>query len=106
MDTVDRERLDLLFKALADSTRRDILAGLAERGGQSLFEICVRLVNKRSVSISRQAVSKHLAVLEEAGLVSASWSGRTKLHSARLPDALKPALEWLEQCVEKGMETL
>ena len=64
-----------VFKALADPTRRIILDELTERDGQTLFEICVRLTN-----LTRQAVSQHLAVLEEAGLISTSKQGRYKFH--------------------------
>jgi DNA-binding transcriptional ArsR family regulator len=58
-----------LFKALSDATRRTILDELHESDGQTLFEIC-----------SRQAISQHLAVLEEAGLVSTRREGRYKFH--------------------------
>ncbi len=69
-----------VFKALADATRRAILDELAERDGQSLFEICSRLAMRHGNSSSRQAVSQHLAVLEDAGLVHSHREGRTKIH--------------------------
>ncbi|MFG3321084.1 ArsR/SmtB family transcription factor [Streptomyces sp. NPDC048171] len=69
-----------VFKALADPTRRRILDELAERDGQSLFEICARLTAKHGLSLSRQAVSQHLAVLEAAGLVVPRREGRYKFH--------------------------
>lgn len=69
-----------VFQALADPTRRLILDELVERDGQSLFELCGRLTMLHGVTSSRQAISQHLAVLEEAGLVSSLRSGRTKLH--------------------------
>ena len=69
-----------VFKALADETRRIILDELVERDGQSLFEICARLTMRHGVTSTRQAVSQHLAVLEEAGLVESHRQGRTKLH--------------------------
>ncbi|MFI8965413.1 ArsR/SmtB family transcription factor [Streptomyces sp. NPDC053493] len=71
---------DDLFKALADPTRRLILDGLAERDGQSLFEICARLATRHGLAISRQGVSQHLAVLETAGLVRSRREGRYKFH--------------------------
>ncbi|KUL64138.1 MULTISPECIES: ArsR/SmtB family transcription factor [unclassified Streptomyces] len=71
---------DDLFKALADSTRRTILDELAERSGQTLFEICSRLSMKHQLGMSRQAVSQHLAVLEAAGLVETRREGRYKFH--------------------------
>jgi DNA-binding transcriptional ArsR family regulator len=69
-----------VFKALADPTRRRILDELAERGGQSLFEICARLTTKHGVGLSRQAISQHLAVLETADLVRTRRQGRYKFH--------------------------
>lgn len=69
-----------VYQAIADSTRRLILDELAERDGQSLFEICGRLSGRHGVGSSRQAISQHLAVLESAGLVRSRRAGRTKLH--------------------------
>ena len=74
------DRSGLLFKALADETRRVILDELTERDGQSLFELCSRLTMRHGITSSRQAISQHLAVLEEAGLVTSHKDGRTKLH--------------------------
>jgi DNA-binding transcriptional ArsR family regulator len=71
---------DPLFKALADPTRRVILDELTEKDGQTLFEICGRLTMKHGLGSSRQAISQHLAVLEEAGLVSSRREGRYKFH--------------------------
>ena len=69
-----------VFRALADATRRTILDELSERDGQTLFEICGRLVTKHGLSSSRQAISQHLAVLEGAGLVEIRRDGRYKFH--------------------------
>jgi DNA-binding transcriptional ArsR family regulator len=69
-----------VFKALADPTRRAILDELLDRDGQTLFELCTRLVTKYRLTSSRQAVSQHLAVLEDAGLVRTRRQGRYKLH--------------------------
>jgi DNA-binding transcriptional ArsR family regulator len=71
---------DVLFKALADPTRRVILDELTAKDGQTLFEICGRLAMKHGLSSSRQAISQHLAVLEEAGLVRIRRDGRYKFH--------------------------
>lgn len=98
----DDRDLDAMFGALADPTRRAILDELAERGGQPLFEICVRLVEGRGTSLTRQAVSKHLKVLEEADLVDVRWEGRTKLHSSKLSAHLPRLIEWLERHERKG----
>ena len=74
------DRSGPLFKALADETRRVILDELTERDGQSLFELCSRLTMRHGITSTRQAISQHLAVLEEAGLVTSRRDGRTKLH--------------------------
>jgi DNA-binding transcriptional ArsR family regulator len=66
--------MDAVFKALADSTRRQLLDRLFVKNGQTLGELCAEL------SMSRQAVTKHLAILEDANLVAVVWSGREKLH--------------------------
>ena len=69
-----------IYKALADRTRRIILDELAERDGQTLFEIGARLASKHQLSSTRQAISQHLGVLEEAGLVTSRREGRYKYH--------------------------
>ncbi|HET8570497.1 MAG TPA: helix-turn-helix domain-containing protein [Candidatus Limnocylindria bacterium] len=71
---------DLLFKALSDATRRTILDELTDRDGQTLFEICNRLISKHGLASSRQAISQHLEVLESAGLVHTQREGRYKFH--------------------------
>ena len=69
-----------MFKALADPTRRVLLDELQERNGQTLFELCNRLITRHGLSSSRQAVSQHLDVLEAAGLVRTRREGRYKFH--------------------------
>ncbi|MEV1291918.1 metalloregulator ArsR/SmtB family transcription factor [Pseudonocardia sp. NPDC049635] len=69
-----------LFRAISDATRRTILDELTERDGQTLFEICGRLTMRHGLTSSRQAVSQHLAVLEQAGLVHTRRHGRYKFH--------------------------
>jgi DNA-binding transcriptional ArsR family regulator len=71
---------DEVFRALADPTRRAILDELAERDGQTLFEICARLVMRHGIGSTRQAISQHLEVLESAGLVRTTRQGRYKFH--------------------------
>jgi DNA-binding transcriptional ArsR family regulator len=70
-----------VYKALADETRRIILDELAERDEQTLFEICNRLIGKHGLTSSRQAISQHLEILEDAGLVRSERRGRYKLHT-------------------------
>lgn len=69
-----------IYQAIADPTRRTILDELVERNGQTLFELCGRLIMKHGIDSSRQAISQHLAVLEAAGLVIAEREGRYKFH--------------------------
>lgn len=71
---------DLLFHALSDTTRRRLLDELAERDGQTLFELHVRLLTWQQSSITRQGLARHLSVLEEAGLLRTAWRWRSKHH--------------------------
>ena len=71
--TVDKD-VDKVFKALADPGRRLLLDRLREDNGQTLGGLCEHL------DMTRQAVTKHLLVLEEANLVVVIWRGREKLH--------------------------
>jgi DNA-binding transcriptional ArsR family regulator len=68
------EEMDLVFKALADPTRRKMLDRLHADNGQTLGQLCADL------GMSRQGATKHLALLEEADLVVAVRRGREKLH--------------------------
>jgi DNA-binding transcriptional ArsR family regulator len=65
---------DLLFKALADPSRRKLLDLLNARDSQTLSDLCEHL------EMTRQAVTQHLSVLEAANLVVTAWRGREKLH--------------------------
>ena len=66
--------MDDVFRALADASRRELLDRLHAQNGQTLSELCARL------AMTRQAVSKHLAILESANLVVTVRRGREKLH--------------------------
>src|SRR6478736_960172 len=66
--------MDAVFKALADASRRELLDRLRADSGQTLGQLCERL------AMTRQAVSKHLVILEEANLVATVKRGREKLH--------------------------
>jgi DNA-binding transcriptional ArsR family regulator len=68
------DTMDAVFKALADGCRRELLDRLRAENGQTLGQLCARL------AMTRQAVSKHLAILEEANLVASVKRGREKLH--------------------------
>ena len=65
---------DSVFRALADASRRQLLDRLHARNGQTLADLC------QGLEMSRQAVAKHLSILEEANLVSVRRQGREKLH--------------------------
>jgi DNA-binding transcriptional ArsR family regulator len=65
---------DLLFKALADPSRRTLLDVLHVHDGRTLGELCAHL------EMTRQGVTQHLGVLEAANLVITQWRGREKLH--------------------------
>jgi DNA-binding transcriptional ArsR family regulator len=84
-----------VYAALADPTRRWILDELTERDGQTLFEICARLATRHQVASSRQAISQHLAVLEEAGLVETRRDGRYKFHHINVRPLEALAERWL-----------
>ena len=66
--------MDAVFKALSDESRRKLLDLLHKNNGQTLGELCEHL------DMTRQAVSKHLLLLEAANLVVVVWRGREKLH--------------------------
>ena len=88
--------MDVIFKALGDPVRLAIVDGLIARDGQSLFEIVTRLVMVHGFSLSRQAVSKHIAVLEGAGLIAIDRVGRTTVHRLNT-EALASARAWLTE---------
>ena len=84
-----------VFRALADPTRRAILHELNERNGQTLFEICGRLASKHRLASSRQAVSQHIEVLVDAGVVVTRREGRYKFHHLDRRPLDMIASEWL-----------
>ncbi|MGV9801610.1 ArsR/SmtB family transcription factor [Mycobacterium sp. NPDC003449] len=91
-----------VFKALADPTRRTILDELADRDGQTLFEICARLVTNHGLGSTRQAISQHLDVLAAAGLVETRREGRYKFHHINTAP-LAPIVErWLNRPADTG----
>lgn len=66
--------IDLVFKALADPSRRKLIDRLHARNGQTLGELC------NGLDMARQSVTQHLGLLEDANLISVKWQGREKLH--------------------------
>lgn len=90
--------MDAIFKALADPSRRQLLDRLNARGGQTLREL------SEGLAMSRQAVSKHLAVLESAVLVSTSRRGREKLHYLNPVPIQEVADRWIGR-YERGRMT-
>ena len=76
-----------VYRAVADEHRRLLLDTLRDRGDQNLADLC------RDLPISRQAVSKHLAVLEEADLVRSHRLGRERIHSLN-PGPLQDLQSW------------
>jgi DNA-binding transcriptional ArsR family regulator len=87
---------DAIFKALSDSTRRLILDELSDRNELTLYELTARLIMKHDLSISRQAIAKHLSALEEAGLVTSERKGKYRVlmfNNEPLKDLLKG---WVE----------
>ncbi|GAA3446522.1 ArsR/SmtB family transcription factor [Planomonospora venezuelensis] len=91
-----------VFKALADPTRRRILDELAERNGQTLFEICTRLAVRHGLGLSRQAISQHLAVLESADLVRSRRQGRYKFHDLNTGPLEHIVTRWLRPDTPEG----
>lgn len=84
-----------VFEALAAPARRTILDVLRERDGQTLFEICSRLAMKHDLTLTRQAISQHLEVLEAAGLLNTKREGRYKYHYLDTTPLNAIAKRWL-----------
>lgn len=87
---MSRPARDAVFVALADEHRRLILDQLRQRNGQTLTELC------EGHDISRQAVTKHLRILEEADLILAQKRGRTRLHYLNPVPIHAVAMRWLK----------
>jgi uncharacterized protein YndB with AHSA1/START domain/DNA-binding transcriptional ArsR family regulator len=83
--------IDDVFRALADPGRRQLLDSLNTRGGQTLRELCA------DMDMARQSVSKHLAVLEAAQLVTTVWRGREKLHYLNPAPINEISERWIDQ---------
>ena len=81
--------MDRVFKALADPGRRQLLDQLHANNGQTLGALCTQL------DMTRQAVTKHLKLLEAANLVATVWRGREKLHFLNPVPILEIADRWI-----------
>src|SRR5687767_13619171 len=92
--------MDEIFKALADPSRRRLLDSLNARNGQRLNELCAGL------DMARQSVSKHLAVLEGANLVTTVRHGREKLHYLNAVPIHAIADRWINQYDRRRVEAL
>ena len=91
---------DLVFKALADASRRQILDRLRDEGGLSLGQLC------DGHDMSRQAVSKHLAILESANLVAVVRRGREKLHFINPVPIHEIASRWIGRFQTNHLQAL
>lgn len=92
--------MDDVFKALADPVRRQLLDRLNARNGQTLRELCAGL------DMARQSVSKHLAVLAAADLVTTMWRGREKLHYLNAAPVNAIAERWIGQYARERVRAL
>ena len=92
--------MDLVFRALADPTRRRLLDGLRAEDGQTLGRLCA------SLDITRQSVTQHLAVLEEANLISTVRRGREKLHYLNPVPIHDLRQRWIAPFEEPRLRTL
>ena len=91
---------DLVFKALADAGRRRLLDRLRVKGGRTLNELC------EGMDMSRQAVTKHLDQLEEAGLVETRRAGRERLHYLNPVPIHDIARRWVRPFEEIRLDAL
>jgi DNA-binding transcriptional ArsR family regulator len=91
---------DAVFKALADASRRRLLDRLHKKGGQTLGELCAQH------DMSRQAVTKHLALLEAANLVVTVWRGREKLHYLNPVPINEIATRWIGKFEQGRLQAL
>ena len=92
--------MDAVFKALADPVRRELLDSLRERAGQTLGELCL------GREMTRQAVTKHLAVLEGANLVATERRGREKLHYLNPVPIQEIADRWIGKYQQAPLQAL
>jgi DNA-binding transcriptional ArsR family regulator len=92
--------MDLVFKALADPSRRQLLDRLHKHNGQTLGELCEHL------DMTRQAVTKHLAILEAANLIATIRRGREKLHYINPVPIHDIAERWISKFERSRLDAL
>ena len=92
--------LNAVFKALADESRRKLLDELSQDSGQNVGDLCKHL------DMTRQAVAKHLALLESANLVATIWRGREKLHYLNPAPLHELSEQWLGKYERQRLESL
>ena len=92
--------MDAVFRALADPVRRQLLDRLRANNGQTLGELC------ESYDMTRQAVTKHLAILEQANLVVTQWRGREKLHFLNPVPIQSIAERWISKFDQPRLNAL
>ncbi|MEM6513282.1 MAG: winged helix-turn-helix domain-containing protein [Pseudomonadota bacterium] len=97
-------KVSRVFRALGDDTRLLILDELRQRNDQSLFELCARLIEEHGITLSRQAITRHLTTLEKAGLIETQWNGRTKVHSLSAVPLTNQVHRWLGPYIEGERE--
>jgi DNA-binding transcriptional ArsR family regulator len=97
--------MDAVFKALADASRRELLDRLRADNGQTLNELCARLA-RSGATMTRQAVSKHLGILEEANLVVTVRRGREKLHYLNPVPIHEIGERWIEKFESHRLQAL
>ena len=91
---------EMVFVALADPSRRLLLDRLRQRNGQTLSQLC------EGQSISRQAVTKHLTILEQADLVTSQKRGRERIHFLNPVPIHAVAMRWLRLFDELPLDVL
>ncbi len=91
---------DAVFRALADASRRKLLDRLHRKNGQTLGELC------RGLEMTRQAVTKHLSILEDANLVSIKRHGREKLHFINPVPINDVAERWINKFEHHRLQAL
>ena len=94
------EIMDLVFKALADTSRRQLLDRLFGEPGQSLSSLCA------GMAMRRQSVSKHLDLLENAGLVAVLWRGREKLYYLNPVPIADISERWIDKFSQSKAQAL